>query len=717
MAEIIPAMVRMPVLVAGAAALLAVSANATTAEASGLSRLLEGHFVPVPSSTLPSGSTYDDATCPGDSRCYVVGAGPAGGVITMTSNSGRSWTSASLPATSSYTEFAISCPTVSVCYVGATNATGASTIISTGSGGSRWATDPIPPGAIVTSISCVSQNVCVAVGRAPLPQARWTVLTTEDGGISWVQQPSPAVGFITVRCVNATHCWAAGPGAWFSSDLGKDWRDLSPAAASNCPPGGGLCDAVYSETIDIEFQSTNDGWVVGGDQCGGVRVTACPGVAIHTTDGGAAWHVSSGSTKYPFGWQIACQGGACLYVGVGLHFSTIATTATAGSRWSQMQEVATLIAALACTPDRSFCLVAGGSNNVPALMTLGPFNQATGLTVVGSVISTVGGSLAPPAALLAAPFTALANALLAIVAILLVTFPSQLFNRTYEENHERIRQWWALRLGGVARLHIADRIRASQTAALSLTTVLLAGGVLAALLDPGFGLNLRSLALFTGAVLALVAGVSATAVAAGAYRRRRHKVGSWRVRALPSALLVAGACVVVSRLTSFQPGYLYGVIGGVVFGGHLTRREEGHEVAVASTCTLVVSIAAWLLWVPVSTAATLHPASFPLALLEDFLATLFLSGMVGLLIGLVPLRFLPGERLAQWHWGAWALVFGIAVLSVLEVVVRPQTSAARGAGAPFWTTVGLFLAFGVASILFWAYFKVRETRVDASARP
>jgi photosystem II stability/assembly factor-like uncharacterized protein len=709
-------MVRMPVLVAGAVALLAVSATAVTAEASGLSRLLEGHFVPVSSSMLPAGSSYDDATCPSGSRCYVVGAGPAGGVITKTSDSGRSWTSASLPATSGDSEFAIACPTASVCYVGAEDAADASAILSTRDGGATWRTEQIPAGSIVTSISCVSSDTCIAVGSDLLQHPQSTVLTTEDGA-TWVQEPSPARNFITVRCLDASHCWAAGPGAWLSSDLGRTWRDLSPPAAGGCPKGGGLCNAVYSRTIDIEFRSAADGWVVGGDQCGGVGVIACPGVAIHTTGGGAAWRVSPSSTKYPFGWQIACQGSACLYVGDGVHFSTIATTANAGSSWSQMQQVATLIAALACTPDRSFCLVAGGSNNVPALMTLGPFNQATGLTVVGSMISTVGGSLAPPAALLTAPFTALANALLAIVVILLVTFPSQLFNRTYEENHERIRRWWALRLGRVASLQIANRLRASQRAALSLTSVLLAGGVLAALLDPGFGLNLRSLALFIGAMLALVAGVSATAVAAGAYRRRRHKVGAWRVRALPSALLVAGACVLVSRLTSFQPGYLYGVIGGVVFGGHLTRREEGHEVAVASTCTLVVSIAAWLLWVPVSTAATLHPSSFPLALLEDFLATLFLSGMVGLLIGLVPLRFLPGERLAQWHWGAWALVFGIAVLSVLEVVVRPQTNAARGAVAPFWTTLGLFLAFGVASILFWGYFKVRETRVDGSARP
>jgi hypothetical protein len=130
--------------------------------------------------------------------------------------------------------------------------------------------------------------------------------------------------------------------------------------------------------------------------------------------------------------------------------------------------------------------------------------------------------------------------------------------------------------------------------------------------------------------------------------------------------------------------------------------------------TLVVSITAWLLWVPVSSAAAADPSSFGLALFENFLTALFLSGMVGLLIGLIPLRFLPGERLAQWHWGAWTVLFGVIVLTVVEVILRPQNNAARHASAPFWTTLGLFLAFGAASLLFWAYFKIRDQPVPAT---
>jgi photosystem II stability/assembly factor-like uncharacterized protein len=705
-------------------ALAAAGANARTANAAGLSSLLSGQFQSIPAAMLPSGGViYDDATCPSESRCYVVGSGPGDGVITTTDDGGRTWTTSKLPATGQFTEFALSCPSASVCYVGGNNVTPnmhgpiVSAILVTRDAGASWRTDTVPAGVVVASIGCGSPTRCVAVGSDIPTLSTSTVINTVNGGSTWRRQASPADGLTSVRCRSIAYCWAAGPGALFTTNLGATWRSMSPAAATNCPTTGfGFCDSVYSETIDIEFQSSTDGWVVGGTGCGGVTVTECSGVAIHTIDGGVTWAVSTGSTKYGFGWQIACQGSACLFVTQGFGFSNIVTTADAGAEWTQMQTVGTTLSALACTPSHSMCLVAGGLNGEPVVMTLGLGSPLPPIPAVKSLLSTVGGSLASPAALLAAPLTALVNALITVGLILLATFPSVLFNRTYDENHERIRRWWERRLSFLTRLRsVGSQLRGSVRAALSATAVVLVGGVLAALLDPGFGLNVRTVALFIGAVLALVFGAAVTAITAGLYRISRHRVGVWHVRALPSALLVAAACVLVSRITDFQPGYLYGLIGGVVFTGPLTRRQEGHEVAIASLTTLCVSVAAWLVWVPVSTAASADPASFDLALLENFFAALFLSGMVGLLIGLIPLRFLPGERVAQWHWGAWVALFGVAMLTVMEVVIRPQTSAARGVSAPFWTTLGLFIGFGVASILFWAYFKRSEQPEGAVA--
>ena len=328
----------------------------------------------------------------------------------------------------------------------------------------------------------------------------------------------------------------------------------------------------------------------------------------------------------------------------------------------------------------------------------------------GSLVSTFSSSLSTPAAVLAAPVTLLVSAAIALTAVLLITFPSHLFNRTYEENHEVIRYWWERRFRWLLRLRLgalAGSRRRSRDG-IAFLAVVLCGGVLAALLDPRFGWSLRTLALFAGAVFALLAGSLVSFFAAGSYRVLRHKAGPWRLHALPSGLAVAAICVLVSRLANFQPGYLYGLIGGVVFAGALSKREEGHVVAVTSLVTLSLALAAWIAWVPISIQSTANPSNFGWALASNFLAALFVSGMVGLLIGLVPLRFLPGEKLAGWHRGVWGAVFGVAALSVIEVMLRPQTGGARSAPAPLWVTAGLFLGFGVVSVLFWGYFRMRR---------
>ena len=88
--------------------------------------------------------------------------------------------------------------------------------------------------------------------------------------------------------------------------------------------------------VDIEFQSAEDGWEVGGDQCGGQGVTYCAGVAMHTSDGGSSWTVSTASLQYPFGWQITCQGATCLLDGQGFAFSVIASTTDNGTTFTGM---------------------------------------------------------------------------------------------------------------------------------------------------------------------------------------------------------------------------------------------------------------------------------------------------------------------------------------------------------------------------------------------
>src|SRR4029077_3570466 len=135
------------------------------------------------------------------------------------------------------------------------------------------------------------------------------------------------------------------------------------------------------------------------------------------------------------------------------------------------------------------------------------------------------------------------------------------------------------------------------------------------------GLSWKSVETYVGLALALLVTVSVPGVAVGSYRRFRASSRAFALLALPAGLGIALVSVVVSRLTSFQPGYLYGVVAGVVFAQHLPAREEGRATAVSVISMLAVAVAAWALWDAVNPSAIGQTAIAPLVILDDFLAS------------------------------------------------------------------------------------------------
>ena len=344
-------------------------------------------------------------------------------------------------------------------------------------------------------------------------------------------------------------------------------------------------------------------------------------------------------------------------------------------------------------------------NTTKSIATPSPACCSVASSASNTVQSSVGTSLPTPSCAFSNPMATLFNAI-AVAGLTFAAFPAQLFNRTFEENHDAIREWWEARfrwLKLVRRRTTALSIRRRRVIAYLVVAVI--GALFGAALDPKFGANARTAALTLGITMAIAAGTAIAGLAGSLYRRRLGKQAQWKLHALPSGLIVASVCVLISRFTNFQPGYLYGVLVGVVFAGQLRRNEQGHLVAVTSWAVLLASVLAWLLGVPINAFVPPAAAAFPLALLSNFLEALVVSGLVGLMIGLIPLRFLPGQQLALWSWSAWGVTYAVACFAFLQIVLRPQSAAVQVVSVPFWTTVGLFLAFGTASVAFWAYFR------------
>ncbi|HTC71200.1 MAG TPA: FGLLP motif-containing membrane protein, partial [Acidothermaceae bacterium] len=402
-------------------------------------------------------------------------------------------------------------------------------------------------------------------------------------------------------------------------------------------------------------------------------------------------------------------------------------------------------------------LIAGGITDPNAINAFVLYRH--GAAVGGNAVTSGKGVTSGPAPITALPTPAeafsspgriVASAAISIAALLFITFPANLFNKTFEENYDVIAAWWEPRLRRFRRKPPSSRpdaegpattassepavatepaagpesaagpepAAATEPAAAAETDdrwtfgiVVVAGAILGGLLNPKFGANSASVNSFIATLLSVIVGTVVGTVVGFAYRRRKKYDVTRHFEALPAGLAIAALCVILSRVSDFQPGYLYGVVCGVAFAGTLKKNESGHLVALGHLATIGIAVIAWFVWVPVNHAAQHHTGVFPLVILDDLLASLFVGGLVGSVINLIPVRFMPGHTLASWHRGAWMAVFGVAAFGMTLIVVFPSRHNHAG-HAPLITIIVLFVLFGGGSLVFREYFSRREKRLE-----
>ena len=396
-------------------------------------------------------------------------------------------------------------------------------------------------------------------------------------------------------------------------------------------------------------------------------------------------------------WIVADESGTCLTLEV--------VTATHATVTVGTPPVATLPPS---TPEPT-PVPAGGAAAPPP-------SHSGGATPTLPTRSTITSALPTPAQAFSNWRTTLLSAAIAVLAILLITFPAQLFNHTFNEHYDEIVAFWERRLPVVRRARAAllaghDRARSRGVVVL----VVVIGALLGGLLDPNFGFNGPSLTTYVSVILSTVWGISVSTLALIAYRRLRHRDAHWSLRALPAGLFIAAGCVLVSRITDFEPGYLYGVVCGTVFTGTLAKHEQGHAVAISTLVTVLLALLAWFAWVPVNAAAGGSGAAGPLVVLDDFLGAVFTGGLIGSTIGMIPLRFLPGGTLAAWHRGVWAAVTLVVTFAFVEIMLNPARGGHPGTAA-LGTVITLFVIFGGGSVAFAAYFARKKPLVVEGAR-
>jgi hypothetical protein len=228
-------------------------------------------------------------------------------------------------------------------------------------------------------------------------------------------------------------------------------------------------------------------------------------------------------------------------------------------------------------------------------------------------------------------------------------------------------------------------------------------------LDPGFGLNSESLPVLGGLLIGVLLTTLGFALPAMLLRKKRSGERG-RLRVLPVALLVGLACVLVSRLIGFLPGYLYGIALGLIFSVEVGEDIEAREVAATALITMALAIGAWF----GLGAARVSEPSLLSDLTEAALAMTTVAAFEALVFGLLPIHGMPGRVLFKQRRRLWMVVWGLSVLAFFHVLVNPSSGyLVDTAVVPVATTYALLAGFTLVSLGLWAWFRRRD-RAQAS---
>jgi hypothetical protein len=295
--------------------------------------------------------------------------------------------------------------------------------------------------------------------------------------------------------------------------------------------------------------------------------------------------------------------------------------------------------------------------------------------------------------------SAVRNAGVAAALLALLAFPAQLFNETLREHYEEVRGWFGLKrtLTEVVG-HVDQR--------LLVPFFLVGGGFLLAAVTPEFGFNASTLALVIG--LSLAVGIVTVAFAVPNYAYflgRFHERG--KVLVLPGTVLIAAFCVAVSRLLHLQPGYLYGLLAVFLFRHDAGRKTTGELAGATAVLVIGLALLAWVARVPLA-GQTMRTPGFWGLVVESALCGAFVLGLESVIVGLLPMRFLDGGRIQAWSRIAWALLFLVGLIVLVEVLFQPGSGyVGHTSTAGKDSVAALYLVFGGMSVGLWAYFRYR----------
>jgi hypothetical protein len=288
-----------------------------------------------------------------------------------------------------------------------------------------------------------------------------------------------------------------------------------------------------------------------------------------------------------------------------------------------------------------------------------------------------------------------------LVLLVFAILPGHLLNATLAEQYERLSArrprraapaWWTRLL---ALLH-----RAPVLGGLALTTIT---ALLFGFADPRFGLTLVSLRLFLGLAIALAVVTYLTNVTVGRIMRARWNV-EIVVSLRPLGLILTLVGVVVSRALDFSPGFLVGLVLGLVISEKSLSKHAWRAVLLRTSILLGLALLAWLGFSLFDSSN--EGGTFASELAVETLVAITTEAVVGLMVELLPLKLLEGEKLFEKSKVVWGALYLLAVF-IFVVAVVPWEGNWATLGSSLWAWIGIVVGFGVVATGIYLFFRIR----------
>jgi hypothetical protein len=171
-------------------------------------------------------------------------------------------------------------------------------------------------------------------------------------------------------------------------------------------------------------------------------------------------------------------------------------------------------------------------------------------------------------------------------------------------------------------------------------------------------------------------------------------------------MVIAIACVILSRALEFKPGYLYGIVGAIFLIPKLTDSIKCGKRA--TLVLLTVFVGGLIIWI----ASAFLPNS--LAELEPIFLTIFLISLQGVFFELFPLAITDGGDILSWRKGVWIAFFSVVFFCFYHFLLNPNASDVQALQQNGVRTLLILIAvFGLSTIALWLLFPFRLRRKKA----